>query len=89
MQLLSPKFIRWILAVLAGGLAGALWASVPGLLKAYRNVNVVISSIMMNYIGMLLVIEGVKKFMYNPTGAEYVYYSYKFSNTKFRIRSGF
>lgn len=65
-----PESIRWIFAVLAGGLAGALWASVPGLLKAYRNVNVVISSIMMNYIGMLLVIEGVKKFMYNPTGAE-------------------
>ena len=53
-----PESIRWIFAVLAGGLAGALWASVPGLLKAYRNVNVVISSIMMNYIGMLLVIEG-------------------------------
>ena len=65
-----PESIRWIFAVLAGGLAVALWASVPGLLKAYRNVNVVISSIMMNYIGMLLVIEGVKKFMYNPTGAE-------------------
>ena len=65
-----PESIRWIFAVLAGGLAGALWASVPGLLKAYCNVNVVISSIMMNYIGMLLVIEGVKKFMYNPTGAE-------------------
>ena len=47
--------------MLAGGLAGALWASVPGLLKAYRNVNVVISSIMMNYIGMLLVIERSKK----------------------------
>lgn len=65
-----PESIRWIFAVLAGGVAGALWASIPGVLKAYRNVNEVISSIMMNYTGMLIVIEGVKKYMYNSTGAE-------------------
>ena len=35
--------------------AGALWGMVPGLLKAYANVNEVIASIMMNYIGMYLV----------------------------------
>lgn len=57
-------------ATLAGGVAGALWASIPGILKAYRNVNEVISGIMMNYIGMLIVIEGVKQYMYNSTGAE-------------------
>lgn len=65
-----PATIRWMFAILAGGLAGALWASIPGLLKAYRNVNEVISSIMMNYTGMLLVIEGVKQFMYNSAGGE-------------------
>ena len=32
--------------------AGALWGMVPGILKATRNVNVVIGCIMMNYIGM-------------------------------------
>jgi len=36
-------------------LAGALWALIPGLLKALCNVHEVISSIMMNYIGMYLV----------------------------------
>ena len=34
---------------------GAVWGLVPGLLKAYYNVNEVIASIMMNYIGMYLV----------------------------------
>lgn len=65
-----PPSIIWIVAVLCAGLAGALWASIPGILKAYKNVNIVIACIMMNYIGMLLVIEGIKKFIYNPAGAE-------------------
>lgn len=65
-----PDSILWIFCLLAGGLAGALWAILPGILKAYKNVNIVISCIMMNYIGMLLVIEGVKQFIFNPAGAE-------------------
>ena len=42
---------------------------IPGILKAYRNVNIVISGIMFNYIGMYLVIEGVKAFIYDSAGA--------------------
>ena len=42
-------------ALAAALLAGALWGSIPGLLKALCNVNEVISCIMMNYIGMYLV----------------------------------
>lgn len=61
---------RWLAAIFIGAMAGALWASIAGILKAYFNVNEVISSIMLNYIGMLLVIEGVKQFMYNSAGAE-------------------
>ncbi len=46
--------IHWVVA-LAGGMAmGAVWGAVPGILKAYFNVNEVIASIMMNYIGMYL-----------------------------------
>lgn len=66
---ISDSF-RWLFAILIGGLAGALWAAIPGVLKAYCNVNEVISGIMMNYTGMLLVIEGVKRFMYNSAGGE-------------------
>lgn len=50
-----PPSIHWLVALLVAVLAGALWGCVPGLLKAFFNVNEVISSIMMNYIGMYLV----------------------------------
>ena len=50
-----PAEIHWIVALLAAFIVGGLWAIVPGIMKAYLNVNEVISSIMMNYIGMYLV----------------------------------
>lgn len=50
-----PAGIHWLVALLAAVIAGALWGCVPGLLKAFFNVNEVISAIMMNYIGMYLV----------------------------------
>ena len=50
-----PGALHWVIALLAAMLAGALWGAIPGLLKAYRNVNEVIACIMMNYIGMYMV----------------------------------
>ena len=50
-----PDSIHWLVALLAAMLAGAIWGLVPGLLKAFWNVNEVIASIMMNYIGMYTV----------------------------------
>lgn len=47
--------VQWIVALLAALLAGALWGAIPGLVKAYFNVNEVIACIMTNYIGMYLV----------------------------------
>lgn len=44
--------VHWIAALMASLIMGAVWGLIPGLLKAYFNVNVVISCIMMNYIGM-------------------------------------
>lgn len=52
--------VHWIVALLASLLFGAVWGLVPGLLKAYFNVNEVIASIMMNYIGMYAVNWTVK-----------------------------
>ncbi len=46
---------QWVVAILGGMVAGAIWASVAGLLKAFLNVNEVITCIMMNYIGMHMV----------------------------------
>jgi simple sugar transport system permease protein len=50
-----PGALHWIVALLMAMLAGGIWGAVPGLLKAYRNVNEVIACIMMNYVGMYLV----------------------------------
>ncbi|MEF9853171.1 MAG: ABC transporter permease [Hydrogenoanaerobacterium sp.] len=47
-----PAGLHWIVALLVSMAAGALWGLMPGILKAYCNVNEVISCIMMNYIGM-------------------------------------
>ena len=47
--------VHWIVALLASVIMGALWGLIPGILKAYFNVNVVISCIMMNYIGLFAV----------------------------------
>ncbi len=45
-----PPAIIWILALLAGAVAGALWGSIPGMFKALLNVNEVIVCIMSNWI---------------------------------------
>lgn len=50
-----PAWIVWILAFLAGIIAGALWGSIPGILKAYLNINEVITCIMTNWIAANLV----------------------------------
>ena len=42
----------WLPCMLFAMLVGALWGALPGLLLAYCNVNVVISDIMLNWIGL-------------------------------------
>lgn len=60
-----PSSILWLVCILAAMVAGAVWGMVPGLLKAYLNVNEVISSIMMNYIGMYFVNMSISKYAYD------------------------
>ena len=50
-----PAWIVWVLAMLAGMVAGALWGAIPGLLKAFRNINEVLACIMTNWIAANLV----------------------------------
>ena len=47
--------IIWILAFLGGMLAGAIWGAIPGLVKAYLNINEVLACIMTNWIAANLV----------------------------------
>lgn len=47
--------LPWFLCLFMACLAGALWGAIVGFLKAYRNVNEVISGIMLNWISLYLV----------------------------------
>ena len=49
--------LPWYASLLAATLLGALWGAIPGLFKAYLNINEVITSIMFNWIGLYLVNE--------------------------------
>ena len=47
--------LPWFVCILLAIIAGAVWGGLVGMLKAYRNVNEVISGIMLNWIGLYLV----------------------------------
>lgn len=51
---LLPGPILMLVCLLAGALAGGIWAGIPGWLKAKRGVHEVINTIMMNYIALYL-----------------------------------
>ena len=53
--------MQWIVALLVATLLGALWGAIPGILKAYFNVNEVITCIMLNYISLFWVNMTVKE----------------------------
>lgn len=53
--LVFPNLTGWILIIIAlfvGFLGGAIWAGIAGFLKAYFNVNEILSTIMLNYIAV-------------------------------------
>lgn len=47
--------LPWYVCLLLAALGGAIWGGLTGLLKAYFNVNEVISGIMLNWIGLYMV----------------------------------
>ncbi|MDY0276608.1 MAG: ABC transporter permease [Acholeplasma sp.] len=55
-----PTGLHTLVAIMAAFVGGALWGFIPGLLKAFFNVNEVIATIMLNYIGMYLVDMWIK-----------------------------
>ncbi len=78
-----PSFIVWVIAFLGGILAGALWGAVPGLFKAFLNVNEVITCIMMNWIAANVVTAlfdktiGPFKNLLDPSGTKNLAFVYK------------
>ena len=47
-----PGWSVILMALMAGFLGGAIWGGIPGLLKAYFNVNEILSTVMMNAIAV-------------------------------------
>ena len=60
----------WWLCLIASAVGGALWGAIPGIFKAFLNVNEVITAIMFNWIGLYgvntLIYQGGTGIMYNP-----------------------
>lgn len=53
-QVELPSIIHIPLALAAGALGGALWALIPGVLKAYYNIVEVVVGIMLNYVALYI-----------------------------------
>ena len=72
-----PPALIWVIAFLGGMAAGAVWGAIPGLAKAYLNINEVLASIMTNWIAANLVTWAfdVSKFknVVESTKSAYVY----------------
>lgn len=49
-----PPVVHAVACLLAGGLAGALWAFLPGLLKVKKNISEVVTGIMLNYVALYI-----------------------------------
>ena len=63
-----PMVIHLPLALLAGAVGGALWAFIPGILKARTGAHEVITTIMLNYVAYRLVDYSLKTPLYQREG---------------------
>ena len=72
-----PTGIIWILAFLAGCMAGALWGAIPGIVKAFLNINEVLACIMTNWIAANIVTwifdNSIYRNMVEGTKTGYIY----------------
>lgn len=50
-----PGWMIWLLAFLGGMLSGAVWGAIPGMVKAFLNINEVLACIMTNWIAANIV----------------------------------
>ena len=61
--------LPWWACLLASALGGAIWGAIPGIFKAFLNVNEVISAIMFNWMGLYavntLIYQGGTGLMFN------------------------
>lgn len=63
-----PGFLRIILALVAGFVAGGLWALIAAVFKAKFNISEIIVTIMLNYIAINFLGYAVRSFLMDPEG---------------------
>lgn len=64
-----PGWLMIIIAMIVGSLGGAIWGGLPGLLKAYFNVNEILSTVMMNAIAVQIMNYMLRGPMIDPVQA--------------------
>lgn len=69
-----PVWLHVTLCILAAIAAGAAWSALPGLLKAFRGFNEVITTLMMNYIAVQVLAWSVRQD--TVTGATWRFWQY-------------
>jgi general nucleoside transport system permease protein len=65
-----PGWLVIMMAMVAGFFGGAFWGAIPGFLKAYFNVNEILSTVMMNAIAVQLMNFFLRGPMIDPNQAE-------------------
>ena len=66
----APGWLIIALALVAGFVGGGIWGGIPGVLKAYFNVNEILSTVMMNAIAVQLMNFLLRGPMIDPAQAE-------------------
>lgn len=64
-----PDPVVWLLMLVTGVVAGAIWALIPAIFKAFFNTNESLFTLMMNYIAVCLVAFFIALWYPNGTGA--------------------
>lgn len=72
----APGILGLMIAMLVGSLVGGLTTSIPGVLSVKTGANVLVTSLMLNYICLFFGSWIISSFLYDPT--QNVNYSYKF-----------
>jgi general nucleoside transport system permease protein len=62
----APSLISLIAMAAAGGIAGGAWISLAAGLQHYRGINAVISSLLLNYVGLAFMLQLVEGPMRDP-----------------------
>ncbi|HLE72977.1 MAG TPA: ABC transporter permease [Anaerolineales bacterium] len=65
-----PGWVVISMAMVGGFLGGAIWGGIPGLLKAYFNVNEILSTVMMNSIAVYIMNFMLRGPMIDPSQAQ-------------------